>query len=139
MVFCQFFFLFSPLFAFFLSVLLSFLLFRIDFCFIVLHFSSSFSTLFYSCFFGSCGFISNLPQLAWDKRLGWLVVSSFNMQVQRTKATGSTLFVGHCKLLSEYHTSSFSGSRSEVRAHYSTLYTLDNLMLLCGAITYILI
>jgi hypothetical protein len=38
---------------------------RISF-FIVLHFPHSFSTLFYSCFFGSCDFISSLPQLAWD-------------------------------------------------------------------------
>jgi hypothetical protein len=36
------------------------------FVFIVLRFPSSFSTLFYSCFFGSYGFISSLPQLAWD-------------------------------------------------------------------------
>jgi hypothetical protein len=36
------------------------------FVFIVLRFSSSFLTLFDSCFFGSCGFISSLPQLAWD-------------------------------------------------------------------------
>jgi hypothetical protein len=36
------------------------------FVFIVLYFSSSFSTLFYFFFFGSCGFISSLPQLAWD-------------------------------------------------------------------------
>jgi hypothetical protein len=36
------------------------------FVFIVLRFPSSFSTLFYSYFFGSCGFISSLPQLAWD-------------------------------------------------------------------------
>jgi hypothetical protein len=39
---------------------------QLVFVFIVLHFPSSFSTLFYSCFFGSCGFISSLPQLAWD-------------------------------------------------------------------------
>jgi hypothetical protein len=36
------------------------------FVFIVLRFPSSFSTLLYFCFFGSCGFISSLPQLAWD-------------------------------------------------------------------------
>jgi hypothetical protein len=34
------------------------------FVFIVFRFSSSFLTLFYSYFFGSCGFISSLPQLA---------------------------------------------------------------------------
>jgi hypothetical protein len=34
--------------------------------FIIIRFSPSFSTLFYSYFFGSCGFISSLPQLAWD-------------------------------------------------------------------------
>jgi hypothetical protein len=36
------------------------------FVFIVFRFSSSFLTLFYLCFFGSCDFISSLPQLAWD-------------------------------------------------------------------------
>jgi hypothetical protein len=36
------------------------------FLFVVFRFPSSFLTLFYSCFFGSCGFISSLPQLAWD-------------------------------------------------------------------------
>jgi hypothetical protein len=36
------------------------------FVFVVFRFPSSFLTLFYSCFFGSCGFISSLPQLAWD-------------------------------------------------------------------------
>jgi hypothetical protein len=41
------------------------------FVFIVLRFPSSFLTLFYFCFFGSCGFISSLPQLAWDKK-AWL-------------------------------------------------------------------
>jgi hypothetical protein len=34
--------------------------------FIVLRFSPSFSILFYSYLFGSCVFISILPQLAWD-------------------------------------------------------------------------
>jgi hypothetical protein len=34
--------------------------------FIVLRFPPSFSILFYSCFFDSCGFISSLPQLGWD-------------------------------------------------------------------------
>jgi hypothetical protein len=43
------------------------------FVFIVLRFPSSFSTLFYSCFFGSCGFISSLPQLAWDYK-AWLLL-----------------------------------------------------------------
>jgi hypothetical protein len=64
----KFFFFFSrPFSLFFLSILLSFLLLSNWFLFfIVLRFRSSFSTLFYSCFFGSCGFISSLPQLAWD-------------------------------------------------------------------------
>jgi hypothetical protein len=34
------------------------------FVFIILRFPSSFSILFYFCFFGSCGFISSLPQVA---------------------------------------------------------------------------
>jgi hypothetical protein len=39
---------------------------QLVFVFIVFRFPSSFLTLFYSCFFGSRGFISSLPQLAWD-------------------------------------------------------------------------
>jgi hypothetical protein len=65
-VFCQSFFP-APFRFFWLSVLLSFLLFvELVFVFIILHFFSSFLTLFYSCFFDSCGFISSLSQLAWD-------------------------------------------------------------------------
>jgi hypothetical protein len=58
-VFCQSF--FSRSFSLFLlNVLLSFLLLS-NWFFIVLRFPPPFSTLFYSCFFGSCGFISSLP------------------------------------------------------------------------------
>jgi hypothetical protein len=72
-VFCQsFFFFFSPLFAFFLlSVFIVFSPFvELVFVFIVLHFSSSFSTLFYSCFFGSCDSYLAYPNLLGTKRLG---------------------------------------------------------------------
>jgi hypothetical protein len=37
-----------------------------NFVFIALCFVPSFSLLFCPCFFGSCGFISKLPQLAWE-------------------------------------------------------------------------
>jgi hypothetical protein len=59
--------LFSPIFAFFLwlSVLFPFLLFSAWF-FIALHFPPFFFALVLSLFFGSCGFISSVPQLAWD-------------------------------------------------------------------------
>jgi hypothetical protein len=57
-----FFLLFFAPFRFFCLVFYCFSPFiELVFVFIVLRFSSSFSTLFYSCFFGSCGFISNLP------------------------------------------------------------------------------
>jgi hypothetical protein len=56
---------FPPPFAIFLfRVLLSFPPFLIYF-FIVLHFPP-FLSLFCPCFFGSCDFISSLPQLGWD-------------------------------------------------------------------------
>jgi hypothetical protein len=55
---------FSPLFIFLLSVLLHFLLFLV--WFLSSFVFPLFSSLFCPCFFGSCGFISSLPQLAWD-------------------------------------------------------------------------
>jgi hypothetical protein len=55
----------TPFSLFWLSVLLSFLLFLFG-LFIALYFPLLFLLLFCTCFFGSCGFISSLPQLAWE-------------------------------------------------------------------------
>jgi hypothetical protein len=57
---------FFTLFHFFcLTFYCLFSFYRIGF-FIVLRFTPSFLTLFYSCFLGSCDFIFSLPQLGWN-------------------------------------------------------------------------
>jgi hypothetical protein len=87
--FCQVFFraLFS---LFWLSVLLSFLLFFIWF-FIALCFPFIFRSCFVH-FFCSCGFISSLPNLLENKRLGWCCccnLRSANSKLRNASCIGS--------------------------------------------------